>query len=295
MSASPEPASGVGPGAKPARLAALLFGVHTVLLFFPPIPPDVKGSLWSYVLAYVSVVLGAVAVGRRGPGLAAAWLRLPGARRVGCTVVALATVFVLGVLLQAVLPEVFHRFSREEGVWEPITMFGWIAAAVLLLQAAGSVGDSTERRHLRFLGWSFALLAAEEIDYFGIFGGIIGRVEGIYVGSPHDVIRLWAEGLLTLPVALAVAGVALVLLALLLGLGYLQPRRLLAHLLGPEGLWLLAGALFIGTAQAAEAEFAGFEGLLRFEELIELGGGVCWSLFGIEIAGRAIDGSETRA
>jgi len=35
------------------------------------------------------------------------------------------------------------------------------------------------------------LAMLEECDYLGIFGGVIGRIHGVYVGSPHDLATLW--------------------------------------------------------------------------------------------------------
>lgn len=37
----------------------------------------------------------------------------------------------------------------------------------------------------------FALAVLEECDYLGMFGGIIGRIHGVYVGSLHDLVGLW--------------------------------------------------------------------------------------------------------
>lgn len=63
------------------RVAAGLFGLHVALLFFPPIPPDVKGSLWSYIIAYLAVIFAALEFRGRGPALVRHWSRWSSSRR----------------------------------------------------------------------------------------------------------------------------------------------------------------------------------------------------------------------
>ena len=41
------------------KAAGALVALNTVLLFFPPIPPVVKGSLWSYALKSLVVIFAA--------------------------------------------------------------------------------------------------------------------------------------------------------------------------------------------------------------------------------------------
>lgn len=107
-----------------------------------------------------------------------------------------------------------------------------LGAAVTLIGLARRIPGREESRHLCFLGGLYALLALEEVDYLGIFGGLIGRIDGIYAGSPHDLIRLATEGLLPTEVLLGAAGLLTAVGFLLWRAGFLQPRRLRTLLSG---------------------------------------------------------------
>lgn len=266
------------------RAAFAIFGIHAILLFFPPLPPDVKGSLWDYVLAYSAVLLGALELARWAPILAARWSRLSGTGRAGGVYGAAAMLLVLGWGMQDVLPGLFARFSREEGLWEPVNLLVYIGAALVLLASSGE-GGRDRRKHLRLLGILYALLALEEVDYFGIFGGFIGRIDGVYVGFPHDLVRLWAEGLLPPGVAAALAVALLAVAAAAWRAGYFQPDRLVALLRPRTGRWLLPGALLVGFALAGEAHLFGL-GLDRPmpEEVLELAGALFLGALALEVA-----------
>lgn len=120
---------------------------------------------------------------------------------------------------------------------------------------------------------------------WGSGGGIVGRIEGVYVGSPHDLIKLSAEGHLSVGTAALVLALVLAASAILLWRGYLQPVRLLRTLVSPSGLWLLGGAIFLGFAAAEDANVFFALGLPRVEELLELCGATLWLCFALDVAG----------
>ena len=107
-----------------------LFAVHVVLLFFPPIPPDVKGSLWWYLSAYVAVALLLFETGRQRSMLADGWSSVAAGRRwtlgLGVTIGTLA----LAVVLRPLAPVLYGRFQLEAGLFEPVTLYCYLGAAV---------------------------------------------------------------------------------------------------------------------------------------------------------------------
>lgn len=276
--------SGV-PG-RAARVAAGLFALHGLLLFFPPIPPDVKGSLWSYLLGYAAVAAGLVAVHGSAGAIASGWARRARAGHRAGIVALAAAVLALGLALAEWTPELSRRFGREEGLWEPVTLFGYWGTGIVLLRRAGAVGEAGGK-HLRLVGGAYVLLGLEEIDYFGIFGGVIGRVGGHYAGSLHDVVDLWANGLL--PASFWwISGAGLLVAGGVLGLrGYLQPRRLAATVAHPTAAWAAGAVAVLGFAGAAEAGIFGAEAARTFpEEAVELAGAILLVAFGLEVAAR---------
>jgi hypothetical protein len=268
------------------RAALALAGVHLALLFLPPIPPDIKGSLWSYLLAYVAVVLGALELHGRALPLAQRWHSQAAGMRVLLACGAALWLLALSLAVRALVPALYVRWAAEEGVFEPLTLFAYISGGLIVL-AAARLHAAAEQRHLRLVGAGFLLLAIEEIDYFGIFGGIIGRIEGVYVGSPHDLINLWSQGLLSVGAAVALGGVALAIAGTLWWRGYLQPLRLLRMLRSPATLWLLAAAVFIGLGAMDDVGLR-LLGEPSVEELFEVAGSIFVLAFGLEVAGRAI-------
>ncbi|MGH7545181.1 MAG: hypothetical protein ACREKI_03260 [Gemmatimonadota bacterium] len=275
------------------RAALLLFGVHLVLLFFPPIPPIVKGSLWSYLAGYGAVVLGLVELARRGGAIRGAWSRTAVRRRWAIGGALVLSVLALTVALRAAAPGLFSRFSGEEGLWEPLTVFLYLGCAVLLFGAAREQ-DGPGRKHWRLVGSAYALVGLEEIDYFGIFGGLIGRIEGIYVGSLHDFIHLAAEGRLSAPAWIAIGAVALALHAALWRTGYLQPRAIAAMAFSLDIVWAVFGLGFLAYAAVVEIPPFGWHGSGPTpEEALELAGAACLVLFALLRWPAAVDASRT--
>jgi hypothetical protein len=134
------------------------------------------------------------------------------------------------------------------------------------------------------VGAGFVFLTLEEVDYLGIFGGAIGRIDGVYVGSLHDLLQLAKAELL--PEALAAAGAvaALVGIGYLWRTGYLQPARLVRVATSVQGLWLACAVAFQALAAAEEVGLLGVSfGAPSPEELIEMLGALCMAGFTLEV------------
>jgi hypothetical protein len=265
-----------------SRLASIAFAIHLVLLFLPPIPPFHKGSLWSFLLAYGAITLALCDPGRSGTRRRVWWMRRPQRVRTDLALAGIAAVGGLGFALREFAPVVFVRFSREDGVWEPLTLFAFLLSARLLLFAAAGSADAGRQRHLRLLAAGFAVLALEEVDYFGIFGGLLGRIEGIYVGGLHDGIRLYTKGLLPAPAMAIGVGVVGILAWILHRGGYLQPRRLLAMIASRQGIWLGVGFGLLSAAAIQEAAPVRPFASPSPEELLELLGALALVAFARE-------------
>jgi len=82
--------------------------------------------------------------------------------------------------------------AREWGLLEPLS-FGlyWLALWAAVSWARWRREQGHEFKPYQALAVLFALATLEECDYLGIFGGVIGRIHGVYVGSPHDLATLW--------------------------------------------------------------------------------------------------------
>ncbi len=266
------------------RAGLALFALHVLLLFLPPIPPDVKGSLWSWLTGYGAVALLLVEVDRRAAALAAAWGGARAGRRAAWTVGVAASLFAVALAVRRWAPVLYARFEAEQGLWEPLTLLCYLAAASALYRSVGPSGGLV-RRHRRFVATVFLLLGLEEIDYLGVFGAVFGRIHGVYAGSPHDLIRLAARGALG-PAAWAAVGVASAALAAALWrTRYLQPRALAATIASGGFLWAAAWFAFVGAGAALDAELFGLR-MARpdVEEVLELVGAVFLLGFGLSVA-----------
>lgn len=270
------------------RAAMGLFVVNTALLPFPPIPPYVKGSVWSYALKTLVIVLAALEAHRLAEPIARRWESLrPRARwMVGLGSAVGALLVALG--LRAVAPTLFGRASAEVGPWETIST-ACFAAALVLIWRASALADDGARRHARLIAACFGVLLLEETDYAGIVGAFIGRVEGVYVGSLHDLINLAASGHLHPAVLGAVAAAAAGGVIALWRGDWLQPRRVARTLVSEDGAWLalgLGGLLFAGLGEA------GLLGRLfadpSAEEAIEMAGSLCLAAFALQTAAKVL-------
>lgn len=295
---APERLGGTGPSsgeglAWRGQAALVLLAVHVVLLLLPPLPPYWKGSVWDYALGYTAVALAVLEVARRPSGPIARWRGLTPARRVVLGYGTAAILLALGWSLLLLAPDLFGRFSREEGLWEPITLFLYLGAAALLLGAARSADDTAGAGPLWLVGTVFALAAAEELDYLGVFGMLLGRVEGEYVGSPHDLLLLLADGTappaVTMVVLLPVLGAAVFLRRR----GGLRPSAFGALARPRLAVWLPSALALVALAVAEEARFLGVQlATPSPEELIEATGAVLLACFALEVAAESAIGTD---
>lgn len=273
---------------RPAALGGALFALHVALLLaLPPIPPIHNGfSVPSYLLAYVAVILVVVGIGRGGP--AAVEERAGRIGTAGWRVLALAVVLAIvaaALLLRELAPGTYFRFWREEGVFEPLTFLAYLGGGILLWRTAGRLAG--RGRPWRLAAAGFGLLALEEIDYLGIFGGMIGRIGGEYAGSLHDILRLAVLGLVGGLAWGILAAIALGVGLALWRTGYLDFGWLLGRARRPEALWVLLGAALLGVAAAEEAHLLGWVAAQPTpEEAVELGGGLSLALWAVESAAR---------
>jgi hypothetical protein len=129
----------------------------------------------------------------------------------------------------------------------------------------------------------------EEIDYLGIFGGIVGRVNGVYVGAPHDLVHLAVKGHVGPGLAVILVSVAVAVGLVLWKTGILQPRRLADTFLHRRGLWVLGGAILFGLAQLEDTGLLLLLGPPNIEELLELAGSLLWLAFALEVASDAFE------
>ena len=154
------------------KVALAVLAVHVVLLFIPPIPPDIRGSLWSHLLAFAFLISSGIAVAAVTPELLAIWSRQSAGRRILFATGAALNSAVIGTLLYFVSQPLFDRFSAEEGLWEPLSTACYLISAILLFNAAATIDGGADRKHLQFIGALFAFMFLEEINYLEIFGGI---------------------------------------------------------------------------------------------------------------------------
>jgi hypothetical protein len=101
--------------------------------------------------------------------------------------------FVVGLRVLAWLSPLYAwSLSREWGLLEPFSLgLYWLALWTAVSWARWRRDQGHEFKPYQSLAVLFGLAVLEECDYLGIFGGVIGRIHGVYVGSPHDLIALW--------------------------------------------------------------------------------------------------------
>jgi hypothetical protein len=89
-------------------------------------------------------------------------------------------------------PLYIRSLAREWGLIEPFT-FGlyWCAVWCTVSWARLREAQGQEVKPYYMLAVLCGLGVLEECDYLGIFGGIIGRIDGVYVGALHDLFGLW--------------------------------------------------------------------------------------------------------
>lgn len=271
------------------RTALLLAGILVALMLGPPVPGRFGGGLWLWLTGYGAAVLLLREIWAEAGRIRAWWSGLRRGRRTAMgTAAVLATL--LGTLaMRTWAPGPFGKFSREQGLWEPLCLLLYWGSAIIIYRAIpGREGQAGRRPWLAVAG-AYAFLGLEEIDWFGIFGGLVGRIQGIYAGSLHDLIRLVAEGVLS-PVGLTVVAVVLGLAAVLLWkAGWIDPPLLGRLARSREFGWCVAGFVFLWIAASEEAHLFGWVARPPTpEEAIELVGALCLALYALELTAERI-------
>ena len=279
-----------------ARIAAVLFLAHVALLFLPPIPPITRGSLLSHGLAFAFFIAGGFAVAARHDVLLNAWGRHSSHQRLLRVIGAAALLGTAGAIVYTFAPGLFERFSAEEGVWEPLGTLCYLAAAILLYKTAQLRPGKQLRRHLLFMTGLYAFLFLEEINYFEIIGGILPRIGGEYIGAAHNVIDLWASGVISPGVAAALTLIAALLAFELWWIGLFQPGTILSDQRYPRFLFVQFGVGAIAVAIGIETGAIGWrEGVQKPEELFEAIGAVFLLAYGLDIASAALQKKPSSA
>jgi hypothetical protein len=203
---------------RPSRLwpvaGILLLTVH-VLLLIPDNPVadlgDKKHRDVGTVVAH-AVVLAALAsfAPWRHRWLDAAFRASPRRRAVVITVAAVVPQLII-LVIYARWPRYARVLTEEWGFTEPASVGMYLVTAWLAYQTARvrrAAGLAWKPYHLGLL--LCVLLALEEMDYFGLFHAVFGRVGGIYVGSVHDLMKLASHypATLVLLTAILAAGAA---------------------------------------------------------------------------------------
>lgn len=271
------------------KTAGALVVLNTALLFFPPIPPVVKGSLWSYALKTLVEVFAALETWRMSDRIVAWWVGMSRGVRWLIGTSMSGGLLGVGLWIRWMAPELSERFSAEVGPWETVSTACYACGAVLLWRASRDVEESL-RRHLGLVAACFALFLLEETDYAGVFGGLLGRLDGVYVGSLHDLLNLAVHGLLTPVVTLSVGVAGVLVVGLLWQRGYMRPRLVAETVLSAEGLWLGAGLAFLALAAVGEVGLLGslFDDPSP-EESVEMAGSIFLLCFALGVSGRARD------
>lgn len=279
--------TGTGSKNRALRWGLALLALHAILLLFPKIPPTYKRmSVVSYALSIAAVATSTVGFARAAPRITAWWRARRGPAWRATAVILAAGTLGVALAVRAAWPETFFRLSLEDGLWETLTLLTYGFGFVLVWDS-GARRPREDRRARRAVAAGFALLALEEVDYFGLFGGVIGRIDGVYAGSLHDVVRLVAEGVMG-PVAVGVfvVAIALVLVALWRA-GWFAPRRTARLVAGPEIAWAAAGLAILAVAASEEAHLFGWVAARPTpEEAIELAGGACLAVWSLELVAR---------
>lgn len=277
------------------RLALALLVLLVALMLAPRIPDRFGGNLWLGVAGYGAVALLLRETWREARTIRAWWTGMRRGRRS-----ALGTVVVVATLLGALAmrtwaPGPFGKFSRENGLWEPLSLLLYWGSAVVIHRAIPNAGDGAAwRRPWLAVAGAYAFLGFEEIDWFSIFGGLIGRIQGVYAGSLHDLIRLVAEGVLS-PVGVTVVVLLLGLAGILLWrTGWIDPRLLARLARGGEVVWFVAGFACLWIAASEEAHLFGwFAREPTPEEAVELVGALCLGLYALELVAERIPEAST--
>lgn len=268
-------------------MALLLLVTLIGLVMAPPVPERYGGGFWLWLSGYTAVLLLLRDTWRHADGIRGWWTAKAPARRTALAAVAVVATLAGTLALREWAPVPFGKLSREQGLWEPLSLLLYWGAMLLVYRAIPPPAEAPDRRPWLAVAGGYAFLGFEEIDWFSLFGGLIGRIEGVYAGSLHDLIRLLAEGVLS-PVGFAVVVAVLLLAGILLWrTGWLDPRFLARLARGPEFAWFVIGFALLWIAASEEAHLFGWVARPPTpEEALELVGALCLGVYALELVAR---------
>lgn len=271
------------------RTALLLGGILVALMLAPPVPGRFGGDFWLWLTGYAAAVLLLRETWRESDRIRAWWSGRSRGRRTAVGAAAVLATLLGTLAMRTWAPGPFGEFSREQGLWEPLCLLLYWGSAIVVYRAIPGRGDQAGRRPWLAVAGAYAFLGFEEIDWFSIFGGLIGRIQGVYAGSLHDLIRLVAEGVLS-PIGLAAVVAVLVLGAILLWkTGWIDPSLLGRLARSGEFGWCVAGFVFLWIAASEEAHLFGWVARPPTpEEALELVGALCLGLYALELTAARI-------
>jgi hypothetical protein len=235
-----------------------LLGLLATLLVLPAFQGHPVGGAVLWVIGYGTVALLMRQVWLGSARIREWWRSMARSQRWSGVLVVVLFTLVGGLVMRETAPELFRRFSRENGLWEPLCLLMYWGGALLLYRHVRGF-ELSERKPWLLLVGVYALLGLEEIDYFGIFG--LSR-NGIAI----------------------VAAVLLIVAVAFWRAGYLNFAFVRLSLARPETVWLALGFAILGVAASQEAQFFGW--VLerpRPEEVIELAGAVCLGVYALEL------------
>ncbi len=270
-------------------MALLLLATLVGLVLVPEIPERYGGDLWLWFAGYSAVLLLLWDTWRHADAIRGWWAAKEPRRRTALAVLTVVVTLAGALAMREWAPGPFGKLSREQGLWEPLSLLLYWGGAIVIYRAIPRGTQAPGRRSWLAVVGGYAFLGFEEIDYFSIFGGLIGHIEGVYAGSLHDLIRLVAEGVLS-PAGLAVVVAVLLLGGILLWrAGWLDPRFLVHLARGREFAWFLIGFTLLWVAASEEAHLFGWVARPPTpEEAVEMVGALCLGIYALELVAKRV-------
>ncbi len=257
------------------------------LALAPRIPDRYGGDLWLGLAGYSAVALLLRDTWRRAGSIRDWWSAKEPRRRTILAALAVVVTLAGTLAMREWAPGPFGRLSRETGLWEPISLLFYWGGALLVYRGIPGEGEVADRQSWLLVAGGYAFLGFEEIDYFSIFGGMTGRIDGVYAGSLHDLIRLVAEGVLSPAGLVLVVGVLLLAGVLLWWTGWLDPPFLAGLVRRPEFAWFGVGFALLWVAASEEAHLFGWVARPPTpEEAVEMVGALCLAIYALELSAR---------
>lgn len=230
--------------------------------------------------AVLSLVLGFFGERHRWLEAAASWSRA----RLVLTFALVGASFLVAIQILAwVSPRYVRVLLWESGPIEPFdAILFLISAWIASVHAAFLRSRGAEYRPYRLVMVACIALVLEEVDYFGIFGNLLGRIDGTYIGAPHDLLKLVPDH----PVlGVALGGLVIGVLVALWRSGILTGSFIRRAALDVTSGPLYVGGVFLALAQADDLHIRSVAALsqifnYRVEEPLELLGamGICLGL-----------------